>query len=58
MVKLLDWNAKQTYAKTLTIAQLMYAIKDCLEAAKAGIDEGYYHDEASVYRTELNLRRA
>jgi len=57
-MKTLDWNSKQAYAKTLSNKELLYAIKDCIETANANKDnEGYYHDEASVYRAELVKRK-
>lgn len=58
MKKTLDWNAKQAYAKKLTVEQLAFAINDCLLAAECQPEnEGYYHDEASVYRAELMKRK-
>lgn len=63
----LDWNATCEKAQRMTIEELCYAIKDCIEAGNASWDlerkgnrvdktQGYYHDEASVYRTELKRR--
>lgn len=62
MTKTIDWNAKEAYAKKLTLAQLEYAIKDCIEARDAmkgwnPEKEGYYQDEASIYSQELKRRR-
>jgi len=56
MNKQVDWKAKAAYARRLTVAELHYAIADCVAASRC-IDEGYYRDEASVYRTELNRRK-
>jgi len=56
MEKLLNWKAKQNYAKRLSISELNYAIKDCIECIASGIDSGYYLDEISVYRQELSKR--
>jgi len=60
-MRLLDWSAKEDAARKMSVSALYYSIDDCLEAAKAArlTDlEGYYHDEASVYRAEINRRRA
>jgi hypothetical protein len=60
-MKTLDWKAKQEYASDLSILELRYAIADCLDAARANFRtelEGYYHDEASVYRAELRRRES
>lgn len=54
MVKQLDFTAKEAKAKTMTDAELSYAITDCLQCK---VDEGYYMDEASVYQQELARRR-
>jgi len=56
MVKNLDWNTKQRIAKKMTNDQLQYALKDCVLCMYQGVDEGYYADEASVYREELRKR--
>ena len=53
MIKQLDWALKESLAKKMSIRQLEYAIQDCLDCK---MDEGYYHDEASVYRAELKRR--
>lgn len=60
-MKMLDWNAKARYAKTLTLESLLFAERDCIDSARCfrGTDlEGYYHDEASVYRSERLARIA
>jgi len=41
----------------MTIVELEYAVKDCGDCVRCGVDEGYYADEASVYRMELDKRR-
>ena len=56
MEKYIDWNGKAEIAKHLTIAELQGAINDCVSCVNKGIDEGYYSDEASIYRKELNKR--
>ena len=56
MEKILNWKEKEARAKEMTVEQLEYAINDCVECVKCGVDEGYYCDEASVYRAELKKR--
>jgi hypothetical protein len=56
MVKLLNWQVKEAIAKKLSVLDLISAIDDCLDCIGLGIDEGYYLDEASVYRRELQRR--
>ena len=59
-----NFEAIQDRAKTMTVAELSYAIHDCAETAAAmdridvdGVDRaGRYRDEASVYRAELASR--
>jgi len=60
----LNWTATEARAKRMTDEQLTWAIDDCITTAQLlgpgeqiGKDQGYYHDEASVYRQELNRRR-
>ncbi len=61
----IDWNAKAAIARKMTLSELHYARLDCVKTARAlgtaamiGKDSGYYMDEASIYRTELDRRRA
>ena len=61
MHKVMDWNAKEAQAAGMTSEALEHSIKDCIQARDAmkGWNpqmEGYYQDEASVYRRELNRR--
>ena len=58
MEKTIDWNGKAEKARGMSDDELRYAIKDCYEAARAGMDEGYYSDEGSIYYTELKKREA
>lgn len=64
-----DFAALKTRAGRMSIAELEYAAKDAfeaaqcaeaLEAAKCYVSKtgGFYRDEASVYRTELRIRRS
>ena len=60
----IDWNAVQARAKKMSDDELEYAIRDCRAAAaamgrepRAGKDQGYYDDEASVYSAELSKRK-
>jgi len=66
-MRVLDWEAIEAKAAKMSNAELAHARKDCIEAGAAawGIeksgghvdkDQGYYHDEASVYRSELKKR--
>lgn len=60
MMKQIDWAGKKIMAKRMTDDELRFAIKDCLEAASChprDWQEGYYHDEASVYRAEQDRRK-
>jgi hypothetical protein len=57
MVKHLDFAAKTKKAKTMSDEALEHSIKDCMDCVDKGIDQGYYQDEASVYRQELNKRK-
>lgn len=57
MEKYIDWKSKAEIAKRMTIAELYGAISDCASCMSKGIDEGYYSDEASIYRKELNKRQ-
>ena len=56
MEKVLNFTKVGAKAKRMSQAELEYALKDCVECVWQEIDEGYYSDEASVYRDEL-IRR-
>ncbi len=54
-----NWESK---AKSMTVAELMYAAKECREVASLwrGNDpvvEGFYDDQASTYGTVLRRRQ-
>ncbi len=58
-----DFCKWEEQAKAMTIAQLLYAAKDCREAEAANrgwnlIKEGYYSDQAATFSMELNHRKA
>ena len=53
----IDWNREEERAKRMTDEELQYSIKDAYEAAQAGMNEGKYMDQISVYRQELNRRK-
>ena len=66
-MRLLDWQAIEAKAAKMSIVELRDARKDCIEAGAAAWaiiqgggsvdkDQGYYHDEASVYWRELQKR--
>jgi hypothetical protein len=48
-----DFNLEEQRAKRMTIEQLQWAIVDCLETIKNGINENKYYDQLSVYRKHL-----
>jgi len=55
----LNWKEKTARAKKMTDEELFYAINDCHDCIQKGVvDEGYYFDEAQVYETEIQTRRA
>jgi hypothetical protein len=48
-------------AKSMTVAELLYTVNDCHQAAESmrgwnPIKEGFYMDQASTYGMELNRR--
>lgn len=54
------WENKERYAQGLSEAELVFACGDCRATAEnfRGSDvESKYHDEGSVYHTELAMRR-
>lgn len=59
----IDWTRTEDYAKTLTVTELLYAIRDAQETIRlfeaGGLkhEAEYYYDEISVLRQELNKRR-
>jgi len=61
----IDWNAKQALAKKMSEEQLVWAMSDCRETARVmgrgpmfGKDASYYMDELSIYKAELDKRKA
>jgi hypothetical protein len=67
-MKTLDWNATEEKARRMTVAELHYALLDIQktlpladardrENGGATCDGGFYRDEASVYRAEIERRR-
>jgi hypothetical protein len=57
-----DFAAWEAKAKTMTVAELLWTVKDCqqAEAAMRGwnpVKEGYYSDQACTYGMELTRRR-
>jgi hypothetical protein len=53
------WEAR---AKTMSVAELLYTVRDCqqAEAAMRGwnpVKEGFYSDQACTYGMELTRRR-
>lgn len=54
--KQLDWKRTTEAAERMTYSELLAAITDCQHTIEAGVDEGYYRDELSVYERELRTR--
>jgi hypothetical protein len=57
-----DFAAWETKAKTMTVAELLFTVRDCQQAEAAmrswnPIKEGFYSDQASTYGMELTRRR-
>lgn len=57
-----DFAAWEARAKTMTVDELLFTVRDCqqAEAAMRGwnpIKEGYYIDQACTYGMELTRRR-
>jgi hypothetical protein len=57
-----DFQNWENKAKSMTVAELMYAAKECREVASLwrGTDpvvEGFYDDQASTYGTVLRRRQ-
>ena len=48
-----NFNLEEQRAKRMTIEQLQWAIVDCLETIKAGVNPSKYYDQLSVYRKSL-----
>jgi hypothetical protein len=57
-----DFTTWEARAKTMTVAELLYTVKDCqgAEAAMRGhnpVKEGFYSDQACTYGMELTRRQ-
>ena len=58
-----DFQQWESKAESMSVAELLYAAKDCREVAELwrGVDgmvEGFYHDQASTYGTVLRRRQS
>ena len=54
-----NWTIEEKKAMNMSIAGLVASIADCQECIANGIDtHGKYADQISVYRKELQSRRA
>ena len=56
-----DFTTWGERAKSMTVAELLYTVNDCRQAAESmrgwnPIKEGFYMDQASTYGMELNRR--
>ena len=56
MITAEDFKRWEQKAKKMSVAELEYAIADCISCIRLKIEEEKYSDEASTYRQEL-LRR-
>jgi len=53
-----DWVEVENQAKTMTEASLFYAIADCVECIKYGLDRnGKYSGQIRIYNAEFNRRK-
>ena len=57
-----DFQQWETKAASMSVAELMYAAKDCRQVASLwrgvdGVVEGFYDDQASTYGTVLRRRK-
>ncbi len=48
-----NFETEEVKAKKMTPEQLRFAITDCLECIKLGINPNKYYDQLSVYRKHL-----
>lgn len=56
-MKQLDFTREEEKAGQMSDDELRFAMKDASEAAKADkLNEGFYHDQMSVYAIELKSR--
>ena len=51
-----DFNTEAAKAKNMETNQLLYALKDAIEASQVSANAGKYFDQASVYRQVLQSR--
>ena len=57
-----DFQQWETKAASMSVAELLYAAKDCRQVASLwrgvdGVVEGFYDDQASTYGTVLRRRK-
>lgn len=52
-----DFVVESKKAKKMSIEGLYYAINDCRDCIKLGINPNKYYDQISVYKMELNTRK-
>lgn len=51
-----DFTKEEELAKNKSTSELLYALKDAIEASQVSPNAGKYTDQASVYRRELENR--
>ena len=51
-----DFTAEEEKAAKMSEESLLMSLKDAIDAAQKGVNEGKYFDQASVYRNELQKR--
>lgn len=52
-----DFIVEGKKAKRMTVESLYYAISDCRDCIKLGINPNKYYDQISVYKMELHTRK-
>ncbi len=51
-----NFATEEAKAKKMSPEQLRFAITDCLECIKLGINPNKYYDQLSVYRKQLSKK--
>lgn len=53
-----NWTIEEKKAMNMSIAGLIASIADCQDCINQGVNPEKYYDQISVYRKELQSRRA
>lgn len=59
-MKTMNHSEYQAKTRTMTVSQLLFTIKDCMETLRVWVDcpnHGYYMDEIHYCRMEINRRQ-